>query len=162
MSEAINRLISVVHSHNNTRTIKLVYLHINRDFRGICWLKDHCEGAWFFCNIIGSFVLVPEGVSTNNNGLGPAWDKSWNIFYYDRFSEHCSVKLVADSSIWTLPHLLQLELNDSCLVWCYGGALYSDLARFNRGGSLESYFVICFVSVFHSEVKVLDVYIKVG
>lgn len=71
-------------------------------------------------------------MSSNNNGLAPVFNKSWDIFNQDWFSEDCTIKVVSDGTIGTLPHLLQLEFLDSSLIRSDGSTLDSNLALFNE------------------------------
>jgi len=81
-------------------------------------------------------------MSSNNDGFLPAWDESWDVFDNDGFSEDGSVQNVSDGSIWTFPHLLQIELFDSGLIRSDGCALDAYLAFFDGLSSLNSDFVI--------------------
>lgn len=54
--------------------------------------------------------LIAVGMSANGDGLGPARDKAGDVFADDGLTKDCTPKDVPDSSIGTLPHLLQFEL----------------------------------------------------
>ena len=89
-------------------------------------------------------------MSSNNNRLLPISNKSWNIFNDNRLSEDCSIEIVSDGAIWTLPHFFQLEFFNSGLIWGDGGTLDSDLAFLDGFGSIKGDLIVGFVSVFDS------------
>jgi hypothetical protein len=70
--------------------------------------------------------------------------------------------MISNSSIRRLPHFLKFEFFDSSLVGGDCGTLDSDLALLDGMSSIESDFVVSLISVFHSQVEVLDVKIKEG
>ena len=52
-----------------------------------------------------------------------AWDESVDVLDPDGLAEDCTVKLVMDGTVGALPHFFKLELHDTGLVSCNGGAL---------------------------------------
>lgn len=48
-------------------------------------------------------------VTADNNGFGPARHQPRDITEDNGFTEHGSIEDITDSSVWRLPHLLQLE-----------------------------------------------------
>lgn len=59
----------------------------------------------------------------NHNGLFPAWHQARHVVYHNGFSEHSAIQYVTNGAVGTSPHLLQLELLDSSLIWGDGRAL---------------------------------------
>lgn len=72
-------------------------------------------------------------MSANDNRLCPTWHRAWHALQNDWLTEHSSAKDVPDSSIWTLPHTLELELLHTSFV---GG----DGSTFDANGMLEDGF----------------------
>lgn len=101
-------------------------------------------------------------MSADDDWLGPVLDKSWNVLDNDGFSEDGSVKIVSNGSIGRFPHLFEFEFFDSGFVGGDSGALDSDFAFFDGLGGIKGDFVVGFVSIFHAEIKVLDIEVEVG
>jgi len=101
-------------------------------------------------------------VSSNNDRLSPAGDKLRDILAENGFSEDGTVEVVSDSTIGGLPHLLKLEFFNSSLIRSDCGTLDTDLALFDGSGSIESYFIISGISVFHAEVEIFNVNVEEG
>jgi len=96
---------------------------------------------------VSAIIDITKGVSSNDNWLGPVFDKTRHIADEDWLSEHCSIEIVSYSSIGTLPHLFKFEFLDSCFVRSNGSALDADLAFFNGIGRFDGNLVISFISV---------------
>ncbi len=94
-------------------------------------------------------------MSSDDDGFLPARDESRDVFDDDWLSEDSSVEDVPDCAIGTLPHLLEAELLDSCLIGSDGGAFDAYLAFLDGLGSFNGDFVLGEVSVFDAEVEVL-------
>ena len=101
-------------------------------------------------------------MSADDDWLGPVGYKSWNILDDDGFSEDGSIKIVSNGSIGRFPHLFEFKFFYSGFVGSDGGALDSDFAFFDGYGSIKGDFVISFVSIFDSKIKVLYVEVEVG
>lgn len=54
--------------------------------------------------------LVTEGVSSDGDGLRPAWDEPGNVLADDWLAEDRASQDVPDGAVGALPHLLQIEL----------------------------------------------------
>jgi hypothetical protein len=101
-------------------------------------------------------------VSTNNNGLSPAWYKFRDVLNDDGFSENGSVQLVSDGSIGGLPHLFQVKFFNSGFIRSDSGTLDSNFASLNSSGSIKSDLIIGLISVLHAQIEVLNIDIQVG
>lgn len=161
MSKSCDRLVRVIHTHQNAWSFKIVSLHFYWRFRLVIRFKNHSERAGLLSYVICGSVLISKGVSTNNYWLGPSRDKSWNIFNDDWLTEHGPVKFVTDCSIRTFPHLLQLEFSYSGFVRGDSSAFNSHFAFLDSSCSVEGYLVIGLVSVLHTQIKVLNIDIEV-
>ena len=149
MSKLCNTFICIIHSEtNSSSTIKLINLHflLCSIISFECYLK--CTRLIY--NEICSFVLISEGMSTNNDRLCPSRNQSWNIFDDNRLSEDCSIKNVSNSSIRTFPHFFKFELFNSSLVRCNCGTFDSNFALFNGFSSLNSNDIIGGISILNS------------
>ena len=111
---------------------------------------------------ISAVVHITKSVSSNNNRFGPVGYKSGNIVDDDWFSEDCSIKIVSDSSVGRFPHFLEFELLYSGFVRSDGSTLDTDFALLNGMGGIHGDFVISFISIFHSQIEVLNVEVKEG
>ena len=101
------------------------------------------------------------GVAANDDGLGPPWDKSWDIGANDGLTEDSTIEDVSNGSIGALPHLLQLELLNAILIRGDGGALDSNLVLLDSVGTLNSDLVVSGITVLNGEVVVLKVNIDI-
>lgn len=111
---------------------------------------------------VSAVIDVSEGVSSDDDGLGPVLDESGDVLDEDGFSENGSIEVISNGSIGTLPHLLEFEFLDSGLIGGDGGALDADLAVLDGLGSVKSDLVVSLVSVLDAQVEVLDVKVEVG
>ena len=107
-------------------------------------------------------VLITEGVTANNDRLGPKRNKSGNILDDDGFSEHSPVEEVSDCAIGGFPHFFKVEFFDSCLIGSNGSTFNANFAFFDEFGGVQSDLVVSFVPVLYAEIKVLSIEFKVG
>lgn len=79
-----------------------------------------CEDQFQFPRLLNDkilcLVLVAERMTANHDRARPAWDETWNVRAQNWFAEHGSAQDVANRSVRTQPHLLQLELLHSLLI----------------------------------------------
>ena len=101
-------------------------------------------------------------MTPDNDRLCPSWDESGNVLDHDGLAEDCSVELVTDGAVGTLPHFFKLEFLDTGLVSCDGGALNADLACLDGMSSIEGDLIIGGVTVLDAQVEILDVDVEVG
>ncbi len=116
----------------------------------------------FWDKEISAVVDITEGVSTNDNWLGPVVDESWDVFAENWLSEDGSSKIISDGSVGWFPHFFELELFDSGFIGSDGSALDTNFAIFDGFGGIHSDLIVGLVSVFDTEVKVLNVQIQKG
>lgn len=69
--------------------------------------------------------------------------------------------MVADGAIGGEPHLLQVELLHSCLVWCDGGTLDADRVLLDGLGGVDGDLVLGGITVLQAEIVVLQVNVEV-
>ena len=127
----------------------------------IIWGEGDLDSTWLVNDIILAAVLVTESVSSNDDWRGPSWNASWDVRDDNWLSEDSSIEDVSDGSVWTSPHLLQIELLDSCLVWGDGGALDGDLVLLGSLSSIDSDLIIGLISAGDRQVVVLSLDINV-
>ena len=80
---------------------------------------DRSDGMNIRHNIDAAWWKSPA----NHDGLLPAWHQTRHIVYNNGLSENSAVQNVTDGAVGASPHLLQLELLHSRLIWCDGCAL---------------------------------------
>ena len=161
MSESSNRLISVIHAHQHTRVLKVVGDHFDRFLGLVFWSESDLELSCFRCDKVRGTILITEGMSANDDWLGPSWHESGHVVDNDGLTEDGSIELVTDGSIGRLVHGLEIELLDSGLVRGNGGTLDSNLVLLDCIGSIQSHLVVGCISVLHAEVVVVDLEIQV-
>ena len=161
MGESVNALISVVHTHTHS-SVPCEFVNFHRLHRTVVTLEDHLEGARLFNHEVSGLVLVPMGVSADDDWLFPSGDEARDVADDDRFPEDSASEDVPDGSIGALPHLLELEFFDTGLIGSDGGALDANFALLDGFGSFDGDFVIGGVSVFNAQVEVLDLEVKEG
>lgn len=66
-------------------------------------------------------------MSADDNGIDPSRDGFGDLGEDDRFTENGASEDVTNGPVWTLPHLLELELLDAGLVRGDCGTLDADL-----------------------------------
>lgn len=159
MSEFSDRFIGVVHTHTNTTSEIFVDLH-NLLFTTVLGSVDNFERSRTINLEVSGSVLVTESVSSDNDRLLPLRNKSRNVLAQDGFSENGTSKIVSDGSVGRLPHLLELEFLNSGLIRSDGGTLDSDLAFLDGLSSIEGDLVVSLVSVFHTQIEVLNGEVK--
>ena len=64
---------------------------------------------------VGGAILVTEGVTANDDGIGPARHEARDIVDDDRLAENHAAKDVADRAVGRAPHLLEVEFFDALL-----------------------------------------------
>ena len=141
-------LISVVHAHRNTCSFELVNLMFN--YLTILTFKFHGQLTFSRNNKVCCPILVAESMSTNDNRTIPVCYQSWDILDNNWLTENSAIKDVADSSIRTFPHLLQVKFLHTCLVRCNCGTLNANSILFYCIGCINGYLIIGLIPVFNS------------
>ena len=73
MGEPLDRLIGVVHAHEDARAFEFVDFDVSL-WSSRIWLESHGEFSRFSWDQILSPILVTESVSTNYDRFSPSWD----------------------------------------------------------------------------------------
>ena len=123
----------------------------------VVWSEHDLEFTRFSSHEVTGTVLVTIGMSADNNWLMPFGDDSGNVLYDDGLSEDSTIEVVTDGTIGTLPHLLQVELLDSGLVWGDSGAFYADFTLTDGLCCLNGHLVIGFISMMNAQIEVFNV-----
>lgn len=94
MSKAIDRFVSVVHGQSDTARLIVKHLDTFRltPLRG----EDELESTRTGNDEVFGTVLVPMGVTTNDDGLFPALDKTGDSRDDDGFTEDSAAEDVTD------------------------------------------------------------------
>ena len=161
VSKTLNALINIVHTQTDT-TFSFELEHFHSLLFSFSVLENEFESSWSVDDKICGFVLVAECVSADDDGLFPAWDEPGDVFDDDWFSEDGSVEDVSDGSIGRFPHLFEVELFDSGLIGSDGGTLDTNFALFDGVGGIDGDLIVGGISVFDTEIEVLDVEIEEG
>jgi hypothetical protein len=108
MCKARDRFVRVVHSKTNSTGLEFIDIETGRLSTALGG-EDDLKGAWFSSDKVCGTVLIAKGVTTDDNGLFPAWDESGDSVDNDGFTEDGSIQDVSDCPVRRLPHLLQIE-----------------------------------------------------
>ena len=153
-----NRFVKVIHTHHDTSRFEVCDFHFD-------WLTAilrhirhrHSSGTRHF--EVSRLVLITVSVSPNHNRLAPVRHKFRNVLADNWLAKHDAIQNVANSSVWRLPHLLQIELFDSRLIWRNCRALHAHAMLQNCIRCINRDLVTRRVSVLDAQVVVVDVYI---
>ena len=159
MSKFSNWFISVVHSHHNTSSREFENFESNF-FGSIVWGVNHFKFSCFWCDKISSSILVSKSMSSYNNWIFPSRYISWNVFNKNWLSEDSSSKVISNCSIRRLPHLFEIKFFNSSLICCNCGTFYTNFVQFACFCCFNSHFIICFVSIFDTQVEIFNIDIK--
>jgi len=94
---------------------------------------------------------------SDNDGLSPIGNASRDVLDYDWFTENDTTTDIPDGTIGRLPHLLEFELLNVCLIGCDGCTFNSDFASFDCVCGVNSDLVIGSITVLDAKIEVLDV-----
>lgn len=161
MSETLNTFIGVVHSQSNA-PCSFEFIDFHFLLGPIVGLEQNLKCAWLFHHEISSFVLVTEGVPSDNDGFFPSGNEPRDIFYDDGFSEDCAVENIPDGTVGTLPHTFEIELFDAGFIGGDGGALDADLALLDGVGCFDGDLVVGGVPILNAQIEIEDVEIQEG
>jgi hypothetical protein len=159
MSELFNTLVSIVHCKSNS-TFSLKFINKHSALFSVFSLENNLKSSWLINFKICGLILISKSVSSNYYRFFPARNESWNVANYDGLSKYGSIEDISDGSIWTFPHLFQLELFDSCLIWGDCSALDSNLALLDSFCSIQGDLIISLIPILNSKIKVFDVEIQ--
>ena len=76
-------------------------------------------------SVLASILFGGICMSCDGDRLLPVLNTWLDSLYYDRCSEHCTIKDRSDGSVRALPHLLEIVLLNSCRIRCDSSTLYS-------------------------------------
>ena len=161
MGEFVDGLVGVVHAEHDTGALKLVHFHLGGG-RAVTGGEGHVESAGDFGAEVCGAILVTKGVSADDDGLSPSGNAARDVLDDDGFAENDTTTDVADGSIGRLPHLLEVELLNTCLIGSDGCTFDSNLASFDSVCAVDSDLVIGSIAVLDAKIEVLDVEVQVG
>ena len=122
----------------------------------------HQELSSFLWYKISSSILISKSVSSNNDGLSPARNKSWNVFDDNWFTENSTTKDVSNCTVRWLPHLFKFKLLYSCLISSDCCAFYTNTTLLYSSRSINRYLIVCSISVLNAQVVISNVKVKEG
>ena len=161
VSELLNTLISIVHGQAYS-SLTLIVVHLSPLLFSTLSSEDNLKSPRLVNCKVSGFVLISECMSANYDRFLPSRDQPRNILDDDGFSKDCSVEDVADSAVWTLPHLFKSELFYTGLIRGDGGAFDTYFILFDSFGSLNGYFVLSSITVLHAEVIISNSEVEEG
>ena len=96
-------------------------------------------------------------MSSDDDWFGPTWNTSWDVFDDNWLTEDDTTDDVSNCAVGGLPHLLKIELFNTCLIRCDGSALNANFASFYSLGAVNCDLVVGGVTVFDAQIEVLNV-----
>ncbi len=124
-------------------------------------LETNRQGSRAIKNKVRGSVLVTERVTTDDDGLVPAWNQPRDIRDDDGLAEDHSTENVTNRSVGASPHLLEAKLFDARLIRCDGGALHANSVLLDGVSSIDRDLVIGLIPLLDSQVVVLEAEIEV-
>ena len=159
-SKAIDRFISVVHSHHDAWAREVVHIELG-GLRAVLGCEGHSEFTGRLWAEVSRPVLITKGVSAYYDGFGPAWHEARDVFNDDWLSKDCATDDVSDGAVGRPPHLLEVELSDASLVRRNRRALNANFAGLDGLRSVNGDLIVSGVTVLNAEIEVLDVKVQV-
>lgn len=153
MSESRDGFVSIVHTHKDTRIFEVENIKCFL-FSAIIRSENYLELAWFINDNICSSVLISKSMSSNDYGLCPSWNKSWDIRDNNRLSEYSSVQFISNCAIRGLPHLFEAKFNNSGFIRSNSSAFNTNFVLLDSISSIYSDLVIGSISILNTEVIV--------
>jgi hypothetical protein len=161
VGEFVDGIVGVVHAEHDTGALKLVHFHLGGG-RAVTGGEGHVESAGDFGAEVCGAILVTKGVSADDDGLSPSGNAARDVLDDDGFAENDTTTDVADGSIGRLPHLLEVELLNTCLIWGDGCTFNSDFASLDGVCAVNSDLIVSRITVLDAQVVVLNVKVQVG
>ena len=152
--EVLDRVIEVVHRHGDTGARIVEHLMLDH----LTVLADELDGQLALArhHKVGGLVLVAEGVTADDDGLGPAGDEARHVLADDRLAENHAAQDVADRAVRRLPHLGQIEFLHPRLVRRDGRALHADAVLLDRVGAVDGHLVGGRVAMLNAKVVIVE------
>jgi len=114
MSKAFDRIIKIVLSLNNARTIKCMNKRTLFCSVFSCVYKLNFSSSWN--SHFSVLVYITVSMTSNCNRLFPRFNIWFDSFYNNRSSEYCTIKDCTNCTIWTLPHFLKVVFSHACCI----------------------------------------------
>ena len=160
MSEFSNRVVRVEHTQVTATSLKVLNL-LHSWLAAIIRLETNLDLAWFGNNVVLATVLVSKGVSTDDDWLGPSWNKTRDAGNNDGLTEDSSVENVPNGSVGASPHLFETELFNATFVRSNSGALDSDLVLLDSICAVNSNLIVSGVARRDTQIVVFSFDINV-
>ena len=159
MGEVADRIVEVVHGHGHAGARRLEHFVLD----DLAVFADELDGQRALAREqeVGGAVLVAEGVTADDDRLGPARHEARHVLADDRLAEDDAAQDVADRPVGRLPHLLQLELFDAGFVRRDGSALDGHAVLLGGLGGVDGDLVVGGVAVFDGQVVVVEFQVQI-
>ncbi len=158
--EVADRFVEVVHGHGDTGAGGLE--HFLLDHRAVFADELDRQRALAGELEVGRLVLVAEGMTADDDRLGPAGDEARHVLADDRLAEDHAAEDVADGAVRRLPHFLEVELLHAGFVRRDGGALDADAVLLDGVGGVDGDLIVGGVAVLDRQIVIFDVEVEIG
>ena len=71
MRKPIDTFIRIVHAQRHTLALEIIHLHLGR-LASVCRCKGQCQLSGSGSDIVGRAVLIPKGMTANDDGFCPS------------------------------------------------------------------------------------------
>ena len=151
--KTFNRCIDIVHSLDNTCSIKIMdQLSCLCSVR--CCVDQFCLSRSRNLHL-GSFIYIPISMTGNRDRLLPVLYTWFNSFYHDRSTKYRSIQNRTDCSVRTLPHLFEFIFFYPCRIRCNGRTFDCYFVLLCCISRINCNLVICLIAVFQSKIIII-------
>ncbi len=158
--EVADRIVEIVHCHGNAAGLELEHFEV--DLLAALAFPHEAQLAGTGDQRVGGAILVAEGVTADDDGIGPARHQARHVVDHDRFAEDHAAEDVADRAIGRTIHFLQVKLLDACLVRSDRGAFHADAMFLDGIGGIDGDLVVGLVALLDREVVILQIDVEIG
>ena len=158
--ELLDRFVEVVHGQRHAVARRLE--HFLLDDGAV--LADELDGQRALAREaeIGGAILVAEGMTADDDRLGPAGHQARHVLADDRLAEDDAAKDVADRAVRRLPHFPEVELLHARFIGGDGGAFHRNAMALGGLGGLDGDLVAGLVTVLDAEVVIVELEVEIG
>ena len=160
LGEIADRFVEVVHAHGDAGRREIE--HFIFEFLAVGADPLHRQLARTRHLEVGRAILVTEGVTADDDRVGPARNQAGDVLDHDRLAENDAAQDVADRAVRRLPHLLELEFFDAGFVGGDRRALHADAVLLDRVRAVDRDLVGGLVALLDREIIIFQVDVEIG
>ena len=123
--------------------------------------KTDFQRTFALSHEIGGAVLIPEGMTTDADRLGPIRYQARHVVADDGFAEHGAIEDVTNRAVGRFIQGFQTKLRNPRFVRGNGGAFYTDAMPFDGMGSLYRHLILGGVAMFDAQIVIVDGQIQI-